>query len=103
MRKSRNADRIAKQKGETPGVKENVVDSLKLPKDLMFVAVILTVTGQCEAYVENYRGIIEYTKERIRLQTKTCQLEMKGTNLHIDYYTNDELKITGRIIEIHYT
>ena len=78
MRKSRNASRITKQKEETPGVKENVVDSLKLPKDLMFGAVILTVTGQ-------------------------CQLEMKGTNLHIDYYTNDEMKITGRIIEIHYT
>lgn len=103
MKKSKKQARHSRQEPDNHPIKENVVDSLKLPKDLMFGAVVLTVTGQCEAYVENYRGIIEYTKERIRLQTKTCQLEIQGANLHIAYYTNDEMKITGRITEIHYT
>jgi sporulation protein YqfC len=81
---------------------ENVADTLKLPKDLLLGAAILTVTGQCEAYVENYSGIIEYTEKRIKLQTKTCRLEICGDRLKIVYYTNDEMKIVGQINEINY-
>ena len=73
-----------------------------LPKDLVMGAAVLTVTGRSEAYVENYRGIIEYTEQRIRLQTKTCQMTFCGEHLHIDYYTEDEMKISGQIGEIQY-
>lgn len=81
---------------------ENVADTLKLPKDLLLGAAILTVTGQCEAYVENYSGIIEYTNKKIKLQTKTCRIEINGDRLMIVYYTNDEMKIVGQIEEIKY-
>lgn len=79
-----------------------MVESLKLPKDLVYGAAIVTVTGTTEAYIENYRGIMEYTSKKIRLQTKTCQIEIIGSHLDIAYYTNDEMKITGQILEIHY-
>jgi sporulation protein YqfC len=81
---------------------ENVADTLKLPKDLLLGAAILTVTGQCEAYVENYSGIIEYTDKKIKLQTKTCRIEISGDRLMVVYYTNDEMKIIGQIDEIKY-
>lgn len=75
---------------------------MELPKDLFFGAVILTITGREEAIVENYRGILEYSNEKIRLQTKTCKLLLCGKNLKIDYYTNEEMKITGFINQIMY-
>lgn len=83
-------------------LRERMAEKLKLPKDLVMGAAVLTVTGKSEAYVENYRGIIEYTEEKIRLQTKTCQIILTGAKLHIDYYTEDEMKISGQIGEIHY-
>ena len=83
-------------------VANHVVESLQVPKDLAFGSVIATITGQNEAYIENYRGIIEYTESKIKLQTKTCKLEILGTRLHIEYYTNDEMKITGCITQINY-
>ncbi|MCI8373518.1 MAG: sporulation protein [Lachnospiraceae bacterium] len=82
--------------------KEKIVEKLMLPKDLMLGAAVVTVTGQTEVYIENYRGIIEYTAERIRLQTKTCSIEITGSSLNVGYYTNDEMKITGRISSINY-
>lgn len=78
------------------------MESLELPKDIMYGAVILTVTGRTEALIENYKGIIEYTCEKIRLQTKNCQVEIRGKRLLIQYYTNDEMKLTGLIHEIIY-
>lgn len=82
--------------------KEKIVEKLMLPKDLMLGSAIITVTGRKEAYIENYRGIIEYTGNLIRLQTKTCVIEVEGTSLNIAYYTNDEMKITGYIDAISY-
>lgn len=83
-------------------VKSNIVESLELPKDLMYGAVIVTVTGKTEVLIENYKGIIEYTCEKIRLQTKHCQVEIRGKRLLIEYYTNDEMKITGIVGKILY-
>lgn len=84
------------------GFKEEMTEALNLPKDLTLGAVILTITGKHEAYVENYMSLIEYTETLIRIQTKTCKLELRGVRLNIDYYTNDEMKITGEIQEVKY-
>lgn len=83
-------------------VKKQVTEGLELPKDIMYGAVIVNITGQSEIFIENYRGILQYTTEVIVLQTKTCVVEIHGQKLAIDYYTSDEMKITGRISCVNY-
>lgn len=82
--------------------KEEMVDTLELPKDLMYGAVLVSITGRNEMLIENYRGILEYNQTIIRLQAKTCHLVIQGKNLHISYYTNEEMKITGIIDSVLY-
>lgn len=82
--------------------KELIVESLKLPKDSLLGASIVTVTGNLEAFVENYKGMIEYTDESILLQGKTCKICIQGKKLSIDYYTNEDMKISGRIKCVQY-
>ena len=67
-------------------VKSNIVESLELPIDIMYGAVIITAMGRNQVLVENYKGIIEYTQEKIRLQTKTCQVTIQGKRLIVEYY-----------------
>ena len=76
---------------------EQLIDSLKLPKDMLLGASILTVTGNFDLWVENYKGIIEYTQESIILQ-----ISISGCGLVIDYYTNEDMKIIGNIRCISY-
>ncbi len=83
-------------------VKTNIVESLELPRDIMYGAVIITAMGRNQVLVENYKGIIEYTREKIRLQTKNCQVTVQGKQLVVEYYTNEEMKITGFIQGILY-
>ncbi len=82
--------------------KENVVETLELPKDLVYGAILITATGRRELLVENYRGILEYTTECIRLQAKDCRVAISGKSLNIQYYTNEEMKISGIINCIQY-
>lgn len=85
-----------------PDRKELLVNSMNLPKDILYGASILTVTGNQEIWVENYKGILEYTDCRICLQAKHCCISITGQNLHIQYYTNEDMKITGCICQIGY-
>lgn len=82
--------------------RELIVESLKLPKDTMLGASIVTVTGNREAFVENYKGILEYTTESIVLQGKNAKICFEGKNLSIDYYTNEDMKISGKIDALRY-
>ncbi len=82
--------------------KELIVESLKLPKDTMLGAAIVTITGNREAFIENYKGIIEYTKQSIVLQGKNCRICFEGEQLSIDYYTNEDMKISGSIEAVRY-
>ncbi len=79
-----------------------MVEALELPKDLVYGAVLINVTGRRELLVENYRGILEYSTECIRLQAKDCRVCITGKNLNIEYYTNEEMKICGMIKSIQY-
>lgn len=84
------------------GSRELIVETLRLPKDTMLGAAIVTVTGSREAFIENYKGIIEYTTESIVLQGKNCKICFEGKNLSIDYYTNEDMKISGSIDAVRY-
>ncbi|MCI8707194.1 YabP/YqfC family sporulation protein [Lachnospiraceae bacterium JLR.KK009] len=99
MGKQKNQSKLSKVK---ENVKSNLVESLELPMDIMYGAVIITAMGRNQILVENYKGIIEYTQEKIRLQTKTCQVTIQGKRLIVEYYTNEEMKITGYIQGIIY-
>ena len=92
---------IKKSKCQQPK-REMIIDSLKLPKDICMGAMRVTMTGNREAWIENYRGILEYTEQMILLQGKTCQVCFEGTGLSIDYYTNEDMKISGCIACVRY-
>ena len=94
----RNNDRM--QRNETR--KESLIDSLRLPKDICMGAMKITLTGNREAWIENYRGLLEYTECQILLQGKTCQVGIEGARLSIDYYTNEDMKISGCISCVRY-
>ncbi|MBE5871607.1 MAG: sporulation protein [Lachnospiraceae bacterium] len=79
-----------------------MVENLKLPKDLVMGVPILTMTGKEEAFIENYKGILECSSETVMVQTKVCRIRIVGHKLTVDYYTNDEMKITGQICQIVY-
>ena len=83
-------------------IREKMLSAMDLPKDVVQHASVLTVLGRNELCVENYRGIIEYTDSLIRIQTRTGQIRIQGKQLKIQYYTNDEMKVTGILSSLEF-
>jgi len=83
-------------------MKNRVSDAVNIPKDVILGVPLIHMTGREEFYIENYRGILEYTDSLIRIQTKIGQIHVIGKKLEIIYYTNDEMKVVGLIDKLEY-
>ncbi|MCI9488960.1 MAG: sporulation protein YqfC [Dorea sp.] len=93
---------VMKNRVQEQSLKNKIAEASGLPKDVVMGQPVVTVLGRMELNIENYRGIIEYTDALIRVQTKAGQIRITGKNLSVDYYTNDDMKLTGRIEAIEY-
>jgi len=81
---------------------EELSNRLHLPADIIAGAPIITATGRNEICLENYKGIIEFNGNLIKVQTKLCRICIEGKHLNILYFTEDEMRITGYIQAIYY-
>lgn len=81
---------------------EELSSHLNLPADVLAGAAIITATGRNELCLENYKGIIEYNDNLIKVQTKSYKICIEGKKLNILYFTEDEMRITGLIQSIYY-
>ena len=93
---------VMKNRVQEQSLKNKIAEASGLPKDVVMGQPVVTVLGRMELNIENYRGIIEYTDALIRVQTKAGQIRITGKNLSVDYYTNDDMKLTGRIEAIEH-
>ena len=75
-------------------------DSLQLPKDVIYRDSLISLTGERELYLENHKNLLSYTTEEIKVRLYHGSLCITGKKLTISYYTNEELKITGKISSI---
>jgi sporulation protein YqfC len=79
-----------------------MAEFLDIPKDLVLDLPRLTLTGRNELYLENHRGIIEYTLNRLRINLSRGFLEIQGHNLEIKSLLPEEISVFGEIDAIKF-
>lgn len=84
------------------GIREAVADSFGLPKDVMMNMPKLSIGGNREVYIENYKGILEYTSDEIRLSTTIGIVRICGKNLNIDRIRLNDIFISGYFRAVEY-
>lgn len=87
---------------EREHIKDRLASAAGMPKDVVMGASVITLLGRNDVSIANYRGIIEYTDTLIRVQIKNGQLRLNGKRLQIEYYTNDEMKISGTVESLEF-
>ena len=77
-----------------------VTNKLGISPDIIDDGSIIRIFGREYVIIENYKSIIEYTKDTIRLQGKRDRISVKGKNLCIAFYTDTDMRIDGTITDI---
>lgn len=75
---------------------------MEQPNDVLYGDVLLRLSGNREALIGNYKGILLYTSEEIAIACKKLTLRIYGAGLHIHYFSGSDMKVTGTINTITY-
>mgnify|MGYP001432942362 FL=1 len=84
------------------GLKQWTAKILDLPQDVVFDLPRLTMIGNRQLYVENHRGVLHFSNDRLQLGLTKGRLEVTGTELVIRAIMPDELFVEGIISDIRY-
>lgn len=83
-------------------LKRNVTEALELPREVILNLPLLSITGREELCIENYKGIVEYNDQIIRVNTSTGMIKIGGKNLFLKQITAENLVITGGLLKIEF-
>lgn len=75
---------------------ERVAETLEMPKDIISNSSKITSYNDNQIIIENYKGILEYTNEKIRVKTPGKILFISGEKLFISAITENDILIEGK-------
>lgn len=83
-------------------ISERAADAWGVPKDVIMNIPRLTISGDKEIYIENHKGILEYTDNEIRISTAMGIVRVCGKNLIIDRIRLEDIVISGSFTKVEY-
>ncbi|MCI5679350.1 MAG: sporulation protein YqfC [Bacteroidales bacterium] len=84
------------------GFRKNMTEALELPKEIMLNLPLISFIGREEVSIENYKGILEYGEETVRVGTAAGVLRLTGRGLCIKQLSAECLVVTGRVEKMEF-
>lgn len=93
---------MAKTEQRQHDIKKNIIRAFELPKEIILNLPVISLTGNEEFEIENYKGIIEYTEEKVRISVNGGTLRLEGKSLLLKQITSENILIAGKISKIEW-
>ena len=87
---------------KTTVLPRDLADRAFTQETMCAAAAKISVAAGRRAMVENHKGVLEYTAERILLSTGRGRISVQGTNLTIEAMNRSQMLITGRIQSVEW-
>lgn len=83
-------------------LKQVVADIFELPRDVVLDLPRVTLVGNLQLHIENHRGLVEYSRETIRVSAAQGEIVVTGGELVIVAILQDEVLVRGRISGVQF-
>ena len=83
-------------------IPEEIAGRLDLPAETVAGVPKLTVTGRRRALIENHRGLLQYSRDRIEVDGGRVRLRIRGANLQLVAMDRSDLLISGVILSAEF-
>ena len=81
---------------------EFLADSMGVPKDTVMDLPRVSICGDKEIFVENHKGLCEYTDTDIRFKMRDGLVHITGSGLRIIIMKYNSMVINGAFIRVEY-
>lgn len=78
-------------------LKAAISDALELPGEITLNLPKIILVGYNQMLIENHKGVIEYTPQKVRLNSGIGVIKIEGTDLNLKNIAIDNIIITGKI------
>lgn len=76
---------------------------IEVPTDLQVNQPSITILSNSFISIENYKSILEYDINLIKIKTKINTIKISGDKMYLKYITDTEIGIKGIIYSVEYT
>lgn len=83
-------------------ISERISEAWGIPKDVIMNIPRLTISGDKEIYIENHKGILQYTDTEIRISTPMGIVHICGKSLLLERIRLEDILISGTFERIEY-
>ncbi|MDI3538093.1 MAG: hypothetical protein PWQ41_122 [Bacillota bacterium] len=80
-----------------------LAELLEIPPDIVLDLARLTLVGNLQLVLENHRGIVEYSSNRVRLALAQGELTISGSDLVLVSLSADEIVVEGHIGKVEFS
>ena len=85
------------------GIREKIAEITDIPKDFLMNMPRITLLGNRELHIDNYKGLLEYTNELISVASTNKIIVVKGNGLIITRIVEKSVYIGGSILSVEFT
>jgi sporulation protein YqfC len=83
-------------------IKRQMSDILEIPSDVMLDLPKIVIVGNLQVFIENHRGIVEYTSETVRINVSEYEVVVKGEDLLLRNILPEEISVDGKIAGVYF-
>ncbi len=74
---------------------DKITEVAGVPKETVMDLTKLSFAENRELYIENHKGVVEYTEDVIKIKTKYSIIKICGANFRISYINKFDLLLEG--------
>ncbi|UNC93131.1 sporulation protein YqfC [Candidatus Contubernalis alkaliaceticus] len=82
--------------------RSSLAEAFELPKEILLDLPRVTLVGNVQIYVQNHRGVVEYSDKIIRVSVSGGELIIKGEGMTIKNIYSEEIFVEGIIYNLDY-
>lgn len=75
---------------------------LEIPSDIILDLPKVVLVGDLQVFIENHRGIVEYSAESVRINVGDYEVAVSGEGLLLRNILPDEICLEGRIKSVQF-
>lgn len=95
-------EQLLKEKRKKHRIADKVTSAFELPAEVLSGAARMIIVDNKNLYVENHKGILEYTGVCIKVLFEKYILNVKGTDLYIKEFEATSMVVSGNIYSLEY-
>ena len=81
---------------------DKIADALDLPLDVLHDIPRIEIIGCSRVNVENFRGILDYGENCIKINSNTGIIKIDGDELFIESISDEGVFVQGRILRVEF-